>query len=273
MNNNSFIVAWNNRINSETNSNIYAQRYLDDGSRVGNNFIVTYDENKEQRSSSIGLWNNQIYTVWEIEHIDGIGYNQYMNILNWDVTVPVELCNFRTITHDDVVILNWETLSESNNYGFEVQRMISDKDSWETIGFVNGKGTTNVLQSYSYKDKLLSDGEFLYRLKQIDFDGSFIYSDSICVSVNKMITNYLVQNYPNPFNSSTTVSFNLDKKDNVKLNVYNTLGQKVKSVIDDKLDVGSHQITINMNDMTSGLYFCRLEMNERVEVKKILLQK
>ncbi|HSD64100.1 MAG TPA: choice-of-anchor B family protein, partial [Ignavibacteriaceae bacterium] len=144
--------------------------------------------------------------------------------------VPVELSSFSYKIDGPYVELNWQTATETNNKGFEIQRT-SDKVNWTNLIFINGQGTTTELHSYKYIDKSPLQGNSYYRLKQIDLDGSQKLYDPIEVALNSPLEFSLEQNYPNPFNPSTKIRYNLDKNSNVNLSVYNALGEKVATLI------------------------------------------
>ena len=124
--------------------------------------------------------------------------------------LPVELTSFTASTDKNAIDLNWETKTEVNNYGFNVERRINDGD-WDSIAFIEGNGNSNSPKEYSYIDKDIFAGgsKFQYRLKQIDNNGSFEYSDVVEIEV--VPPDELSQNYPNPFNPSTTIRFSLPK--------------------------------------------------------------
>lgn len=189
-----------------------------------------------------------------------------------DVVVPVELSAFTAISQGNSVILNWSTASEINNSGFDVERK-SANSNWSTIGFVQGNGTTTDAKQYSFADKNLAAGNYSYRLKQIDFDGTFAYSDIVEANVSLPSQFELVQNYPNPFNPSTKIQFNLPEAGNVKLTVFNLLGQEVKTLINEFKEAGSHIINFNAEGLNSGIYLYRVEANGLSEVRKMTLIK
>ncbi len=195
----------------------------------------------------------------------------YLNVV-YSYLIPVELTSFTAQTLSDGVELKWTTATETNNKGFEIERM-AEGGAFENIGYTAGFGTTAEPKSYSFTDKEVTTGIYNYRLKQIDFDGSFEYSDVIEVDVPAPNSFVLEQNYPNPFNPSTTIKFALPVETEVRLNVYNTIGEKVAEVFKGTLKEGYHEVVFDATSLTSGTYFYRLEANEFVEVKKMLILK
>ncbi|MFI5237489.1 MAG: WD40/YVTN/BNR-like repeat-containing protein, partial [Ignavibacteriales bacterium] len=151
----------------------------------------------------------------------------------WETTtaLPVELLSFTGHVKNDKVILNWQTKTEVNNYGFEIERKSSSvklSGNWQPIGFVEGSGNSNSTKDYSFTDNNAKYSKYSYRLKQIDTDGSFEYSYVIEVDAGD-IPNEIVleQNYPNPFNPSTKIKFALTETQNVELKVYDILGNEI----------------------------------------------
>ncbi|QOJ27502.1 MAG: T9SS type A sorting domain-containing protein [Ignavibacteriales bacterium] len=166
--------------------------------------------------------------------------------------IPVELTSFTASVSGNVVNLNWATATETNNKGFEVQRK-STAGEFKTVAFVNGNGTTVETRSYSYSD-IISEGTYSYRLKQVDFDGSYAYSQTVEVSAAPSEFS-LEQNYPNPFNPSTMISFSLPFESKVSLMVYNTLGEVVSELVNGTFSAGYNQVSFNASSLTSGIYF------------------
>ena len=191
--------------------------------------------------------------------------------------VPVELIAFNAEMIDGNVVLNWSTATELNNSGFQIEQTVHSKQSsvsnWENKGFVNGKGTTTEKTFYTYKDKNEKPGTYLYRLKQIDFDGTFSYSDEVEIEVTGPKDFALYQNYPNPFNPSTTIKFALPVKTNLSLNVYNTLGEKVAEIFKGEMEDGYHEIMFNASGLSSGIYFYKIESENYSATKKLMLLK
>ena len=190
-----------------------------------------------------------------------------------DIPLPVELDSFTASIDQNKVELNWNTKTEVNNYGFNVERRINEGE-WNKIGFVEGHGNSISPEEYSFTDNDLFAGgsNFQYRLKQIDNDGTFEYSDVVEVEV--VPTQYeLSQNYPNPFNPSTTIRFSLPQATQIKINIYNMLGELVETLAEGTYEAGYHKVTFNASSLPSGAYVYRIESSEYVQTKKMLLLK
>ncbi len=172
--------------------------------------------------------------------------------------VPVELTSFSASVFDRSVELNWTTATEVNNQGFEIEKS-ADGISFNNIGFVPGFGTTTEPKSYNYTDQSVTSGKYYYRLKQIDFDGSFTYSGVVEAEVSLPTVFSLEQNYPNPFNPSTSIQFSLPVDAQVTINIYNLVGENVAEVVSSNFAAGSHKVDFNANTLTSGIYFYQLD--------------
>ena len=191
--------------------------------------------------------------------------------------LPVELASFSAKTSVVGVTLNWQTSSEINNSGFDIERS-QDNNNFEVIGFVTGFGTTSGTHNYSFVDNNVTIGTYYYRLKQIDFDGSFKHSGTVEVDFTSPTEFNLLQNYPNPFNPTTTLQFTLPFDASVMLNVYNLVGEKVAEVINEELAAGLHKIQFNGENLSSGLYLYKLNVfgkdgSKYSAVKKMTLLK
>ncbi|MFZ1280863.1 MAG: T9SS type A sorting domain-containing protein [Ignavibacteriaceae bacterium] len=194
-------------------------------------------------------------------------------LLRFDVApLPVELTSFAAVSHNQQVNLNWSTATELNNSGFEIQRSISNSE-FVAVGFVKGVGTTTIQQDYSFSDKNLSVGKYLYRLKQIDFNGQFEYSDEVEVDVVSLDNYSLLQNYPNPFNPTTKIGYILKDRSNVKVVVMNSLGEEVAVLVNELQDQGLHELDFNASNLSSGIYFYSIQTSNFSETKKMLLMK
>jgi predicted GH43/DUF377 family glycosyl hydrolase len=188
------------------------------------------------------------------------------------LVVPVELTSFTAEPLDQKVILRWTTATELNNNGFEIQRRVTESD-FATIGFVRGEGTTTNQKQYSYIDKDLADGKYFYRLKQVDYNGTYEYSNVIEVDVRSLNEYALEQNFPNPFNSTTTIGYVLREKSNAKLILLNVIGEEVAVLVNEEQDKGFHKIDFNASTLASGVYFYRLQAGDYTSVRKMILLK
>jgi hypothetical protein len=189
------------------------------------------------------------------------------------LAVPVELTSFTASTNSlGQVVLNWTTATETNNRVFEIERKTANSD-YRTVGYLNGAGTSTEKHDYSYIDKNVSVGDYTYRLKQVDFDGHFTYSNEVEVSAVGPTTFNLSQNYPNPFNPTTDINFTVPEAGNVKLAVYNTLGQEVAVLVNGMVTAGLHSAVFNASSLPSGAYFYKLQSSNSVMMKKMMLLK
>ena len=191
--------------------------------------------------------------------------------------VPVELVSFNAEMVDGNVVLNWSTATETNNNGFQIEKReksnVKGQTEFSSVGFVTGKGTTTEKTFYSYSDKNEKPGTYSYRLKQIDFDGTFSYSSEVEIEVTGPKDFALYQNYPNPFNPSTTIKFALPIKTNLSLSVYNTLGEKVAEIFNGEMEKGYHEMMFNASGLSSGIYFYKIESENYSATKKLMLLK
>jgi hypothetical protein len=193
--------------------------------------------------------------------------------------IPVELVSFTAESLNDEITLRWQTATETNNSGFGVERAIAISNfefrnlNFEQIGFVEGMGTTTESANYVFKDKVNQPGKYNYRLKQIDFDGSINYSNVVEVSVNTPNEFVLYQNYPNPFNPSTSIKFSLPVKSGVRINIYNSAGQLVETLIDKEMESGYHEVNFDASRFASGVYLYQLQTGDFISTKKMILIK
>ncbi|HLG31645.1 MAG TPA: T9SS type A sorting domain-containing protein [Ignavibacteriaceae bacterium] len=220
---------------------------------------------------------SHLVTGWAWSYGQGMG-DVYLVKLQ-DSVVPVELISFKAETAGADVILNWSTASEINNLGFEIQRKRSgggnQQSEWILIGFVDGSGTTSETKSYNFTDNNLNPGSYSYRLKQIDFDGTFEYLNEIEVEVFVPIEFSLEQNFPNPFNPSTIIRYSVpdigESSSLVVLKIYNVLGNEIATLANEEKAAGQYEVEFNAGDFTSGTYFYRLQTGVFTETKKMLL--
>ena len=212
---------------------------------------------------------------------------QYVDFVDFQNIIPVELTSFAAVVNGNDVQLSWSTATETNNRGFEIQRStISNgvrNPEWEAAGFVSGNGTTTEPNDYSFVDKDLTAGKYMYRLKQIDFDGTTEYSNEIEVEVLAPMKFALDQNYPNPFNPSTKIRYSIPgviaspngtkQSVNVSIKVYDILGNEVATLVDEYKPAGSYEVDFNAVNLSSGIYLYKLQSGEFVQTRKMILMK
>jgi len=196
--------------------------------------------------------------------------------LRGTLIIPVELTSFAASVIDGKVNLNWATASETNNYGFEVERKSAGQE-FAKVGFVAGYGTTTETKNYSYVDNSVSAGNYTYRLRQVDFDGTFEYSSEVEVDLSPSSYS-LSQNYPNPFNPATIISFSLASDSKVTLKIFDVLGQEVTTLVNGDLSAGIHNLNFDASSINSGVYFYTIEAkgvdgSNFTSTKKMILTK
>jgi len=147
---------------------------------------------------------------------------------------------------------------------FEIERR-SKEGQFITIGYIDGYGTTTEPQEYSYIDNTVGTGIYYYRLKQIDFLGTYEYSDEIEIDVKGPLTFALEQNYPNPFNPATRIKYSIPELSFVTIKVYDVLGSEVAILINEEKPIGTYEITWYAENLPSGVYFYRIQ----AEVKNV----
>ncbi|MGE5362698.1 MAG: DUF5050 domain-containing protein [Bacteroidota bacterium] len=178
--------------------------------------------------------------------------------------LPVELTAFAGKAEGTDVKLTWQTATEINNHGFEIERALHEAElaelNYEKISFAAGAGNSNSTKSYAYTDKALQPGKYSYRLKQIDTDGKYSYSETAEITIGAMPQLFeLSQNFPNPFNPSTLITYMLPSAADVTLKVYDLLGREVASLTDGWQEAGTYQISFNAGDLSSGLYIAEIK--------------
>ncbi len=241
-----------------------------------------------------------IQTDWVQEEIDLTGLNSSENKIRFELKsdgyitedgwyvddivvyiyglVPVELSSFTATAGQSQVTLNWVTSSETNNMGFDIERKsLSNNNGWHKIGFVTGNGNSSESLSYNFVDSEPLSGTSLYRLKQLDYDGSFRVFESVSVDFLGVIEYSLKQNYPNPFNPSTKIDYSLPVSGYVNLTIYNLLGSAVKVLVNEFQEAGNHSIVFSTDDpeieIGSGVYIYTLKSGGFTQTRKMIFLK
>ncbi|QQS35603.1 MAG: T9SS type A sorting domain-containing protein [Ignavibacteriales bacterium] len=201
------------------------------------------------------------------------------------ITLPVELISFTAEVLNNTVNLKWSTASELNNRGFEVERkqVASHQSSvnnseWNTIGFVDGSGTQSQTHNYNFIDSSVTSGRYSYRLKQIDFNGTYNYSNVVEVDLSLPLTFSLEQNFPNPFNPTTKIRYTVGdayyaSPTRVLLRIYNILGSEVATLVNEVKPAGSYEIEFDASQLASGVYFYSLTAGDFKMTKKMVMLK
>ncbi|MBK6539224.1 MAG: T9SS type A sorting domain-containing protein [Ignavibacteria bacterium] len=188
--------------------------------------------------------------------------------------LPVELGSFTASVNNRNVELNWNTSTETNNAGFEVERKLSGSESWQELAFVSGSGFTNTVRNYTYTDRNLSEGTYNYRLKQVDYNGNFEYFNlNSEIEIGTPNSFNISQNYPNPFNPSTKINFEMAKEGNVSIKVFDYTGKEISTLVNGFRSAGYYTIDFNAINLSSGIYFYRMEANNFTKVMKMSLIK
>jgi hypothetical protein len=222
--------------------------------------------------------------IWKIDASKNNGYPYLKWSENVDPAMPVELTSFTAQINDNKIVLNWQTATEVNNYGFEIQKslVISHQSlgNWEKVGFVQGSGNSNSPKEYSFTDENPTAGKIQYRLKQIDIDGNYKYYSTIA-EVNISLTDVnvgtrpgvfvLEQNYPNPFNPTTRIKYSIPNSSEVKIKVYNILGTEIATLVNGYKEAGNYEIEFNADKLTSGLYIYQITAGKYSETRKMIL--
>lgn len=189
-----------------------------------------------------------------------------------DSPLPVELNSFTASVNNGEVNLTWETASEINNLGFELQRSMDNK-TWNTFAFIEGKGNSSIATKYSYVDKNPPAWKTFYRLVQNDYDGAKKIFDVIEVNAAVPESFSLQQNFPNPFNPETAIRYNIPQDSYVSLKILNNLGEEVTTIVDEYQSEGGYEIQFRGNNLPSGLYIALLQAGSQISSIKMILLK
>ena len=247
-----------------------------------------YVDKDNQIDDGEWIWYDNNWFYSSSLHPDG-GIHAIQAVVNTVNPTPVELLTFEANYVDGEVVLNWSTATEVNNYGFEIERNIPLEtietenltiknpvkyETWEKVGFVEGNGNSNSPKSYSFEDKTAGQGKYVYRLKQVDTDGTYEYSGIVTVETAVVSGYILEQNFPNPFNPATKIKFSIPESGNVTLKVFDSLGQEIATLLNHEMEAGNYEKDFVASNLPSGVYFYQLEAEGKfLQQKKMLLIK
>ena len=239
-----------------------------------NNYIYALAINGCEGKMYAGGWFN---TAGQNAAFDIASFTDSGNIL------PVEIISLSAQQQNNAIVLNWQTKTEVNNYGFEIERAASRQLSassqgqsfgeWVKVGFVKGSGTSNSQKYYTYIDSPAGGSSFKYRLKQVDLDGTYKFSDVVEASLEGITVYSLEQNFPNPFNPTTTIKYQIPQSGFVTLKIFDVLGREVKTLVSGNQVSGMYTVEFNASELPSGVYIYKLSSGNFSEVKKLLLLK
>jgi hypothetical protein len=188
--------------------------------------------------------------------------------------LPVELAAFTSSVSGNNVLLSWSTATETNNSGFEIQRKTEESTLWESLSFVNGSGTSTEITNYSYADLNVTAGSYSYRLKQVDFNGTYTFYDlAETVTVGVPAEFSLAQNYPNPFNPSTRIKYSVPTEQVTEIKLYDVLGNEVMTLLNESKAPGYYEVEFNAASLPSGVYIYRMQSGSFTDSKKLMLLK
>lgn len=242
------------------------------------NSITTFPDSITMTVHTVGTVPNGTYTIHvQGEGITGIPVHRRTVTLEVTDNVPVELTSFTANVKNNSVVLNWQTATEVNNKGFEIERSFKTDNgeaSWNKIGFVQGNGSSTSINAYTFTDNnLVKPGKYFYRLKQMDFDGRYAYSPQAEADVSKPTIYYLSQNYPNPFNPATTIEFSIPERSHVLLKVYDVLGNEVATLVNGWMEAINYKVIFDGSKLASGIYYYTLATGNFTSTKKLILLK
>jgi photosystem II stability/assembly factor-like uncharacterized protein len=199
------------------------------------------------------------------------------SVYRLDAVMPVELTSFSGRLDGNTVRLDWRTVNEHDNRGFAIQRLQMPGSDWTDIGFVDGSGTSASVSLYSFNDTQLPIGAetLLYRLKQVDFNGSYEYSNEVMIRIAQHAPGSfaLEQNYPNPFNTLTTIRYMLPTQDHVEIVVTDAVGRIVTTPVSRVEPAGMHFVTLDASALPEGAYFCQLRQGMQRQIRKMLVMR
>jgi hypothetical protein len=235
--------------------------------------------NQQGHANFLWITNSTFWGIYDDDNTSLWNIGQFEDQTNY--IIPVELSSFTaSLLNNNSVQLKWITATSLNNHGFEIEKSFSPAQNqgndstlfvWERIGFIESMGNSTTPNEYSFTDITNQNSSISkYRLKIIDLDGSFTYSD--VVEVKTIPTSFdLAQNYPNPFNPSTIIRWQSPIASHQSLKVYDILGNEVATLVDEFKPAGNYEVEFNSENLASGVYIYRLQTAEFTETKKMVL--
>jgi hypothetical protein len=272
-----FFVFYDRRNTTGNATDVYAAESID-GGETFNNFKISQSSFTPNSNvffgdyTSIAAFNRKIYPVWM--RLDGNTLSVWTAPFSDTASVlPVELTQFTSSINNKKVELSWETATETNNYGFQIDRKFENNSDWAGVGFVKGNGNSYSPKIYSFTDVPLRMGTYKYRLKQMDLNGHYKYTSEIEVVYNNVMNFSLNQNFPNPFNPSTTISYQLSAEGPVSIKVYDVLGRELITLVNEVKQSGLHEVNFDASEFGSGIYLYKMTVNNFIQIRKMIVLK
>ncbi len=283
-----YFVFYDRRNTTASYTDVYLGISRDGGETFENHLISQSSFNPNAGTffgdyTNIAAWDRIVRPIWM--RGDGSNISAWTALIfDSSAVIPVELISFNARVNEKEILLNWKTSSEKNNKEFLIEKFVVKysgektnenlfESKWNVIGKVQGKGTTTELNEYQFKDVIEKSGVFKYRIKQVDFNGSYKYSNEIEIESFTPKMFLLEQNYPNPFNPSTTICYQLPEKTFVTIKIFDSLGKEITTLINEEKQAGVYEVNFNAGDLSSGVYCYKLTTEKFSAMKKMLMLK
>jgi len=255
-------------------------RQLPAGTPVYDGTLSTWTQETIDLSSYSGKQIKIRFALWTDEGLNKDGwYVDDISIYYYGL-LPVELTSFSAKADNSNVILNWNTATELNNIGFQIQRsneMNTSSENWQTLGFTKGNGTTSVGSAYSFTDNIPLQGKQYYRIKQMDANGTFTIYGPVEVNYIGKFDFALEQNFPNPFNPTTVIKYSIPQPGIVSIKLYNELGSEVATLLNEFKESGKYSLNFSSgelkNKISSGVYFYTIKAGQFTQTRKMIIMK
>ncbi len=273
---NSYNAAWSGAVYNDIDQYKTAASPHEDSTIFKNVHFVS-DTDLHLADSSVGDYDLAAFPIPEVPlDIDGQLRSlttPYRGADEADIQIPVELVSLSAQVSGNSVVLKWSTATETNNYGFEIERY-SQLSGWLKTGFVPGSNNSTELKEYSFTDAGLKAGTYNYRIKQVDFNGSYkYYNIAGGIKITPPADYELSQNYPNPFNPATLISYSIPEAGYVSLKIYDLLGREIAVLVNSNMEPGIYSVSFDASDFSSGMYIYELKVNDFTAAKKMMLSK
>ena len=262
-----------------------SQRTVDIYGVIGTNGtgeLWEFTDKRVVRKPEFNIGKGKSFNVdeWEIEPYTNAGATPGSHVAIPLGPLPVELISFEALADGGSATLSWTTASEENNTGFHIEHRrasaTTDQAAFQALGFVSGHGTTSEAHAYRFQTAELEVGRHVFRLRQVDFDGTVSYSGEVELEVaSEMPEGFrLSAAYPNPFNPRTQFTLSVRETQEVRVEVFNLLGQRVRLLHEGPLEASrEHSFTFEAGDLPSGLYLCRAQGETFVSSEQVTLLK